>query len=185
MAYDLVRRGQSRHLLTVDERGPRLLRAQVTSQSAIRGSSSDPDDWTYVLTLNGPGTSKAVTVGADAVVDIRINTTAEQPWRGRSPLEVALLTGQLHANLEQSFGREGENVVGRVIAMPAAIAQVLADGIRGQLNDPAPGRLSRAVRRSTCWRTCPASCRDSARWESSAIAIAADRPARERPEQPR
>ena len=142
IGYDLVRQGESLHILRVDETGPRLLRAGRADGAAVQGSA-DPRTWTYVLTLPGPGTTTTVTVPAAAVVHVRTNTTRTLPWRGRSPLEVAKLTGRLSAALEDALGKEASVMVGRVVAVPGGVGEDTIKDLRSRVSDPAlPGRLA-------------------------------------------
>ena len=60
IGFDLIRHGESVHLLEVTESGPALLRAGRTDGAAVQGGA-DPRNWIYTLTLPGPGETRTVT----------------------------------------------------------------------------------------------------------------------------
>lgn len=142
IGFDLMRRGESVWLFQVDADGPALLRAGRTAGAAVQGTA-DPRTWRYVLTLPGPGSTRTVNVGAESVLHLRINTEPSTPWRGRSPIELARLTGRLSASLEDALGKEAEVLVARVVPVPDGTGQDMADDMRSKVADPnLPGRLA-------------------------------------------
>lgn len=87
--------------------------------------------WTYDLDLAAPGgTGTLKGVGADNVAHVRINVDPNAPWRGRGPLQVAKLTADLAAYIEQSLIDDQQTPVGQILAIPTtAQADTLADQI--------------------------------------------------------
>ena len=76
-----------------------------TASFTVQGDS-DPASWLYLCTLNGPSTSRAITLPAASVVHVRYAAPASQPWKGRSPLQLACDTGRAAALLEHATSEE-------------------------------------------------------------------------------
>ena len=142
IGYDLVRHGQSIWRFAVEDAGPVLLRASYSAGAAVAGGP-DPRSWRYTLTLTGPATTRTVYAGAESVLHIRINTDPSAPWRGRSPLEVARLTGRLSASLEDALGKESEVLVSRIVSFPDGVSEAMLTDLRSKINDGRlPGRIA-------------------------------------------
>ena len=115
--YDLIRQGESLHLFAVDvDGGVSLLRASTTVP--VVSGSADPRTWRYSLNVAGPSIDRTVSACAAEVVHCRINASAWQPWRGRSPLRVAASTGRLASALVDALGYESELPVKRLMVQP-------------------------------------------------------------------
>ena len=140
IGFDLVRRGQSVHLLRVDDRGARLVRSD-TVEPVVYGSP-DPATWRYTLTLGGPSTTETMRTTAETVAHVRWNTDALQPWRGRSPLAVAASSGMLAASLSGSLGHEAAVAVTRIVAMPQGTGDAVTKALRSAITNPADGRIA-------------------------------------------
>lgn len=63
----------------------------------------DPADWRYKLTIHTPETSLEVKVEPTEVLHFKINESADQHWRGRSPAEVASATAQILIGVESAL----------------------------------------------------------------------------------
>lgn len=96
------------------------MRAVVASDWDVYGEAN-PATWRYRLTLSGPTNSRSIGALADAVIHPRIGTEPFVPWRGRSPLQVAISTGALAAVWERALREEGGIAVKLVTPMPASI----------------------------------------------------------------
>ena len=83
----------------------------------VRGGPS-PRSWVYELTLQGPTTLEKVVRPAASVIHVRLPGKASSPWLGLSPIQSAVLTGQLQARLEQSLAYEAGGSTGSVIVVP-------------------------------------------------------------------
>ena len=58
------------------------------------------------VTLNGPSTSRAITLPADSVVHVRYAAPASRPWAGRSPMQMAADTARAAGLLEHATTEE-------------------------------------------------------------------------------
>ena len=115
IARDLIRRGESVHL--VDVMRGRVALHPVGSWD-VRGSWL-PADWWIRCDLFGPSGNITKFVPHDAVAHVRYATTADRPWHGVSPLAWAASTGALAANLEHRLAEEAGSPVGSFIPIPA------------------------------------------------------------------
>ena len=85
----------------------------------VRYGGTDPDTWTYRLQLPVPsGQQLTRLVPADEVIHWRVNATAAEPWRGRSPLSLSPLTAGLAATLELRSRQEAGGPVGQLLPVP-------------------------------------------------------------------
>ena len=100
----LVRRGESLHI--VDVRSGRVLLTPCASWNVL--GSDDPESWLYQLTLNGPTSSRTITVPAASVVHIRYAPHPSRPWSGRSPVQLAIDTARAASLLETATACELE-----------------------------------------------------------------------------
>ena len=118
--------------------GDRLARV---ADWTVRGGS-DPITWEYRLSEVGPSATSTRTVPADRVIHIRINASAHEPWRGRSPLALASETARLAGGVEGALSDEAVNAPrATVITVPEG-AEGLSDTLtafrsaRGKLEMP-------------------------------------------------
>lgn len=93
----------------------------------------DPAGWRYRVTLGGPTRSREVTLPAEAIFHPRINTTAQAPHRGRSPISVARNTARLASGLERLLADESEASSGHVLPVPDATPEDALTDIRADL----------------------------------------------------
>ena len=111
---DLVRRGESIHLIDVNAG-----RVQLTPAGSwdVRGGWQE-SDWFYRLDLFGPSGNVTRFVPSAAVIHCRYSYDPARPWLGLSPLQWASLTGSLASNLETKLAQEAGGPVGSVIPVP-------------------------------------------------------------------
>ena len=118
IARDLIRRGESVHVIDVDVDmgGTRLVPAGSWD---VRGG---PDEalWWYRADVFGPSGNVTVFRPGQAVAHCRYAVDPSRPWHGVGPLAWARLTGTLAANLETRLGEEAGASAGHVIPVPAA-----------------------------------------------------------------
>ena len=100
---DLIRAGQSVHVIEVSDRGG--VRLQPVSTFDVNGGD-DPASWRYRVDTPGPSTTRTRTLPAAAVIHCRYSVDPGRPWRGVGPLQRARLTGRLNAELENALGDE-------------------------------------------------------------------------------
>ena len=98
----LCRTGES--LFVIDVRNGRVTLTPTASWT-VHGTD-DPASWLYRVTLNGPDSTRVVTLPAASVVHVRYAAPASQPWKGRSPLQLACDTGRAAALLEHATSEE-------------------------------------------------------------------------------
>ena len=98
----LCRAGESLHV--IDVRNGRVT-LTPTSTWSVHGSD-DPDSWLYRVTLSGPDSTRVVTLPAASVLHVRYAAPASQPWKGRSPVQLAIDTARVAGLLETATGGE-------------------------------------------------------------------------------
>ena len=98
----LCRSGESLHAISV--RGGRVSLTPTASWT-VQGDA-DPASWLYLVTLNGPSTSRAITLPADSVLHVRYAPPPARPWRGRSPMMMAADTARAAGLLEHATSEE-------------------------------------------------------------------------------
>ena len=98
----LCRDGESLHV--IDVRGGRV-ELTPTANWTVRGDS-DPASWMYLCNMNGPSTSRAITLPADSVVHILNAPHPSRPWSGRSPMMMASDTARAAGLLEHATSEE-------------------------------------------------------------------------------
>ena len=91
-------------LFVIDVRNGRVALTPTASWT-VQGDS-DPASWMYLCTLNGPSTSRAITLPAASVVHVRYAPHPARPWRGRSPMAMALATARVAGLLETATAGE-------------------------------------------------------------------------------
>ena len=98
----LCRCGESLHIIDV-----RNGMVMLTPASAwdVHGSD-DPTSWRYTVTLNGPDTTRMITLPAESTIHIKYAPHASRPWAGRSPMQMAADTARAAGLLEHATGEE-------------------------------------------------------------------------------
>ena len=114
IARELIRRGESVHLIEVDRGG--VVLTPVGSWD-IAGPAN-PSAWWYRADTFGPSLNLSRRVPGSAVVHCRYAHDPATPWLGVSPLGWARATGTLAANLEQRLGEETGGTVAYVLPVP-------------------------------------------------------------------
>ena len=96
-------------------RGPgcRSVGASPASAWDLQGDA-DPSTWRYRCDFIGPSGSMTETLPADGVLHFRINADSRTPWRGRSSLSLAVLSGELAARVERALFSEMKLPIGRI-----------------------------------------------------------------------
>ena len=110
-----IRRGESIHVITVNDRGIELLPA---SSWDVDGGPS-PGNWLYRCDVYAPSSVNTLHIARAGVVHSMWASSAEEPWRGRSPWSLANLSAGLLTALERRLGQEADLPVGGVIPFPA------------------------------------------------------------------
>ena len=114
VARNLIRRGESLHLLSI-EGG--VLTATPAGSWDIRGGPSR-DDWFYRCDIFGPSGNLTSLVPGAATVHCQWGHDPARPWHGVGPLGWSRATGTLAANLEQRLGEEAGGSVGHFLPLP-------------------------------------------------------------------
>ncbi len=135
VARDLIRRGESLHLIEVSDTGG--LRLSPAGSWDVRGGHNE-QEWWYRLDLFGPSGNVTRFVPSPAVLHFRYAFDPTRPWLGLGPLQWARHTGTLAANLELRLGEEAGAAVGSFVPVPQ-------DGGDGSDDDPLAG-LKRDIR---------------------------------------
>ena len=98
----LCRTGES--LFVIDVRGGRLILTPTASWT-VQGDP-DPASWRYLCTLNGPSTARTITLPGESVLHVRYAPSPSQPWKGRSPMQMAIDTARAAGLLEHATSEE-------------------------------------------------------------------------------
>ena len=139
IAFDLVRRGESVWLVSVEPDGQiELLRASVVT---VFGGPRRTD-WVYSANIAGPTSTTTVRALASEVVHIRVNAPPERPWRGVSPLGHAHATGRLAQRLTGALGDEAGTAVATVIAVSQGTSAATAQAFDHVLSTVSGRRLA-------------------------------------------
>ena len=125
IARNLIRRGESVHLIDVDRGTLRLIPAGSWD---VRGPWTETR-WWYRVDTFGPSGNATHYAPASAVVHARYAVDAARPWHGVAPLDWARSTGTLAAYLETRLGQEAGGTVAHVLPIPQ-------DGGDGSDTDP-------------------------------------------------
>ena len=98
----LCRSGESLHVIAV--RNGQVSLTPCGSWSVHGGD--DPTSWRYSCSMSGPSTTRTITVEAASVLHIRYAPSPASPWRGRSPVQLALDTFKAASLLEGAAKEE-------------------------------------------------------------------------------
>ena len=112
---DLVRRGDSMHVIRMNARGATRL---IPASSWHFEGPHDPDAWTVRVTSYGPSTSTTWNLPAASVVFCRWGSTPGQPYVGTSPLLWAHTTARLHSAAEGNLADESGGPVAQLVPLP-------------------------------------------------------------------
>ena len=124
---DLVRHGQSLHVITVSPMGKLSL---LPCSSWHFEGDADPETWTVRATVYGPSTSTTRHLPYSGVIFLKWGARAGAPYTGISPLSWAATTARLQSETERSLADEsGNSPVAHLIPIPG-------DGGDGGENDP-------------------------------------------------
>ena len=113
IARDLIRRGESIHLILTDTGELGIITLWVSWD--IRGEWTE-DSWEYRVDLFGPSGNITRLVPASSVIHCQIQSyDPARPWHGLSPVSLGYFySGNLAANLENRPFRTGNRRAGRV-----------------------------------------------------------------------
>ena len=98
----LCRSGESLH--RIDVRNGQVTLTPI-SLWEVHGDEN-PATWSYRCTLSGPDATRMVTLPGASVLNVRYSPHPARPWRGRSPLALAVDTARAASRLEQATSEE-------------------------------------------------------------------------------
>ena len=98
----LCRSGESLHVISV--RNGQVMLTPCAQWSVL--GDDDPASWRYLATMNGPTTTRTLTLAAESVLHFRYAPPPDRPWTGRSPMQMARATGRASALLEHATSEE-------------------------------------------------------------------------------
>ena len=128
IARDLIRRGESLHLI---EAGGDGLQLRPVGSWDIRGGW-DPATWWARCDLFGPSGNVTRFVPHESVVHCRYAVDPSRPWLGVGPLQWAESTGALAGRLEAGLADEAGAPAAQLLPIPS-------DGGDGSGDDPLAG----------------------------------------------
>ena len=114
IARNLIRTGQSIHLIEIMDSGLQLL---PVGSWDFRGSHNR-DDWTVRCDLFGPSTAVTRHVPYGAVVDCKYAVDPYRPWLGLGPLQFASATGALVGRIETGLSAEAGAPSAQLVPVP-------------------------------------------------------------------
>ena len=117
--------GEAVYLIDVSEAGVVSLK-RASDHDVIGGP--DLDSWRYRVTIAGPTRNRESTVPAAAVFHPRINTSPQEPHKGRSPIGMARQTARLAAHLERLLANEAA-APGQGYVLPAPLDHIKPDAL--------------------------------------------------------
>ena len=123
---DVLRRGQSMHLVRVSEQG-RVSLVPVADWHFHGGD--DRESWTLQATSYGPDTSTTRYPSFDGVVFLTWGSAPGTPYVGRGPLAWASTTARLQSEAERSLADEAQGPIAQLLPVPQ-------DGGDGSATDP-------------------------------------------------
>ena len=123
---DLVRSGDSMHVIDVDDMGRVSL---LPCSSWHFEGHAHPDTWTVRATFYGPSTSTTRNLPFSGVVFCKWGSTPGQPYVGTGPLSWAHTTARLQSETERSLADEAGGPLAQLLAIPQ-------DGGDGGVEDP-------------------------------------------------
>ncbi len=129
---DLIRRGDSLHVIRLDGGGVTL----IPASSWHWEGSHDPATWTVRATAYGPSTSTTWNLPASGVVFLRWGSAPGQPYIGTAPVDWAHTTARLNAAAEKSLADEAGGPVAQLLALPEGQANPDDDGDPDGDGDP-------------------------------------------------
>ena len=98
----LCRSGES--LFVIDVRNGRVTLTPAASWT-VHGSD-EKASWDYRVTLSGPSSTRTITLSGESVLHFRYAPDPASPWRGRSPVRLAIDTARAAGLLEQATAGE-------------------------------------------------------------------------------
>ena len=98
----LCRAGESLHVISV--RDGRVMLTPCASWT-VQGDP-EPASWIYLCNLNDPSTATAITLPGESVLHVRYAPHPSQPWKGRSPVQLAIDTARAAGLLEAATAGE-------------------------------------------------------------------------------
>ncbi len=112
---DLVRSGDSMHVIDVDRMGQVSL---LPCSSWHFEGDAHPRSWTVRATYYGPSTSTTRHVPWEGVVFVRWGSTPGQPYVGTGPLSWAHTTARLQSEAERSLADEAGGPLAQLLPVP-------------------------------------------------------------------
>ena len=100
----------------------------------VTGGYSEAE-WRYRVDLPGPSGWMSRYVSADEVLHFRHNLSAEEPWRGRSPLFRGSGSFELAKLVERSLHYEASVAHGRLIAIPDGTGGEVVEQLKNDLRN--------------------------------------------------
>ena len=111
---DLVRVGESLHVIRMTERGVRL----IPCSTWYWEGNSDPADWLCTATAYGPSGSSTWRVPWSSVIFCSWGAPTARPYHGLSPGTWAADTSRLHANAERGLANEAGGPSALLLPIP-------------------------------------------------------------------
>ncbi|MDE2783792.1 MAG: hypothetical protein OXK77_12615 [Gemmatimonadota bacterium] len=112
---DLIRSGQSMHVIDVDRSGRVSL---LPCSSWNFHGDAHPDTWRVQATCYGPSTSTTLHLPFSGVVFVKWGSGPGQPYTGTGPLSWAHTTARLQSETERSLADEMGGPLAQLLAIP-------------------------------------------------------------------
>ena len=112
---ELIRRGESLHLIELTQDGIRL---NVCGSWDVRGEDN-PDTWYCRADLFGPSGNRTVFESHSAFVHCRYAVDPARPWLGLGPLQWAVKSARLHGSTTDALSADMRAASATAVPMPS------------------------------------------------------------------
>ena len=112
---ELIRRGESLHLIELDRDG--AIRLRPCGSWDVRGGD-DPESWFCRADLFGPSGNRTVFREHSSFLHCRYSADPGRPWFGLGPLAWASATGSLHAGVAAALQADMQALSATVVPVP-------------------------------------------------------------------
>ena len=133
LIVDVLTRGNFVAELAFDRDG--VIRLDRAAAFDVYGGSPDPAEWVYQMELATPRGMVQRRQLAAGVVHVKMLTPVAEPWRGRSPLMAAGLTGETLARIEARLREDAAASMGWIVTVPDAVNAPQTAKLRADLRD--------------------------------------------------
>ena len=146
LGRSLIRNGQWVALIDIEDGYPVL---RPAASHDVTGPAAE-SAWKYRLDLQGPSGTATYNAPREQVVHVKWATDPSRPWRGVSPLEVAVTSGRLAAAVTGALADEAGGPTGSLLPTPKDGKDPTIVALRGEIGG-LRGRMATVESQSQNW----------------------------------